>query len=83
VAAFDYYVTKHVQDRIYERCGKSLTEDEIIRLVESGKIIETAVHRYVRVDDEELGRLTFPCIKEGGRFVIKTVITPDMNMAMI
>jgi hypothetical protein len=78
-----YHVTKHVRDRIYERCGKSLTEDEIIELVKKGTVMETSVHRYVRVEDEELGRLTFPCIKADGGYVIKTVITPDMMMPII
>lgn len=71
----EYITTYHAKERTY-RLKKDLTPQEIIRLVKGGKVIlDTKDHRYIQSGD-----LRFPCVKENGKYIIKSIISKDMYM---
>ncbi|MDQ0417773.1 hypothetical protein J2Z48_001946 [Croceifilum oryzae] len=71
----EFITTYHAAERT-DRLKKELTPEDIIQLAKGGKVIlDTRDHRYIQSGD-----LRFPCVKENGKFIIKSIISKDMYM---
>lgn len=70
-----YITTYHAKERTY-RLNKSISSHELERIVQEGKVIlDTKAHRYIQSGDYR-----FPCVKDDGKYIIKSIISKDMYM---
>ncbi|AUS08925.1 hypothetical protein C1X05_08745 [Laceyella sacchari] len=73
-----FHFSRHLRKRLEERLGKNLTGQEIERLIhESIVLLQTDRHLYLYHPDEDI---RFPCVKDGERWVIKSVLVKGMWM---